>query len=147
MDISIECRPATAADITALSNLMVELGYPTTTVEMQQRMGAIFTQPDYHTWVAVHNNVVCGMIGFLKIYYWEQNGFYTKIQSLVVKDDYRRHGVGALLIQSCEEWSRQQKAVLMALNCGNKEERAAAHRFYPRMGFEHTSSGYIKMMN
>jgi GNAT superfamily N-acetyltransferase len=145
--MSIRIRDFQQEDISELAGLMRQLGYPTTASEMQERMHHISQQGEgYKTIIAVHDDEIAGMIGAAKIWCWEQNGFYIKIQALVVNQSFRNIGVGALLINACEEWARQTGAVLMALTCGNKEERKAAHLFYPRMGFEHKSSGYIKQL-
>jgi GNAT superfamily N-acetyltransferase len=143
---NIIIRAAGEKDIPALAMLMTELGYPTTIPEMEQRLARIMEQQDYRTLVAVAGNTVCGAIGFLRIYFWEKNGYYVKVQALVVSKTYRQLGVGALLINACEEWAIVNGAGQVALNSGNKVERQAAHRFYPKMGFVHTSSGYSKIL-
>ena len=142
----ITVRPATEADMTALTMLMNELGYLTTPEEMKERYDNILQQPDYKTLVAVKDEEVLGTAGILKIHYWECNGHYLRVQALVVRSTARRLGVGRLLLQAVEDWGLETGAVLISLNCGNKKSREAAHRFYPRVGFEHTSSGYTKWL-
>ena len=143
---AITVRPATESDIPALTILMNELGYLTSTEEMKARYDNILRQTDYKTVVAVREGEVLGMAGFLKIHYWECNGHFIRVQALVVRSTTRRLGVGRLLLQSVEEWGVETGAVLISLNCGNKESRKDAHRFYPKVGFEHTSSGYTKWL-
>lgn len=139
-------RPATAEDIPFLAALITDLGYPSTVAEMEARMAAILPLPHYHTTIALQDGIICGLIGFLKIFFWEQNGFYVKVQSLVVKSSHRRYGIGSLLMKACEDWARGHDARLITLNSGNRAEREAAHRFYPGIGFTHTSSGYTKIL-
>lgn len=134
-------QPGDMAGITALTN---ELGYPTTLEQMTARMNTLATQDNYRTFVAVINNQVAGYTGLCKNYFWEQDGHYLRIQALVVNRDHRRQGVGEQLIHAAEQMARQTGAKILLLNCGNREERQAAHQFYREMGFEPKSTGYIK---
>jgi GNAT superfamily N-acetyltransferase len=141
---SREFQPSDLPEITAL---MGELGYPTTLAEMTVRMEHISSNSDYRTLVVVKEREVVGMVGMMRCWFWEQNGFYVKIQALVVKSTARRMGVGEHLVGCAESWARSIGASAIFLNSGNKEERKAAHAFYPRMGFEHKSSGYVKQLH
>lgn len=133
-------------DIPDTTRLTVELGYPTTEELFQKRMATIITVPDYYTFVACDNNKVIGYIGTARQYFWEQDGTFFKIQALVVKQEYRKMGVGAALLQHVEKLAREQGASLLLLNSGNRPEREAAHRFYLDMGFEIKSTGFRKAL-
>lgn len=143
----VTTRDSSRKDIPELAALTVGLGYPTTRKEMAERMKAFVSNPDYKTIVAEKDNKVIGYIGMLRINYWEKNGCYIKIQTLVVKETARKTGAGKILINCAEKWARENNADLLALTCGNKAEREAAHKFYPKMGFVHNASGYIKLVN
>lgn len=143
----ITTREFCEADIPEMATLTVELGYPTTKEEMSVRMKAVASNPDYKTMIAEKNSRVIGFIGMLKINYWEKNGCYIKIQVLVVKGAARKTGAGNILINCAEGWARKNNADLLALTCGNKDEREAAHKFYPKMGFVHNAKGYIKLVD
>jgi len=142
----IEIRDFKLGDIEYLTVLTNELGYPSTVEEMTQRMEFILQLDTYWTYVAVLDERVVGYIGFHKNYFWEREGFYIKIQALVVKKEYRRFGIGRKLILSVEEFSRQLQAKTIVLTSGNREERQSAHQFYPQMGFEAKSIGYTKQL-
>jgi len=131
-------------DIPEMANLMIELGYATTVIEMTERLKQILQDTNYRTLVAINKNEVIGMIGLIKNFFWERNGCYVKVQALVVKQSFRKKGVGKLLIESAEDWAKEIGATLIALNCGIKEERNDAHKFYPKVGFQHKSFGYNK---
>jgi len=133
-------------DIPELAALTVELGYPTTSIEMAERINFFASNPDYKTIVAELNSIIIGYIGMIRINYWEKNGCYIKIQALVVKETARKTGAGKVLIKCAEEWARQNNADMLALTCGNKAEREAAHKFYPKMGFVLNASGYVKLV-
>lgn len=146
MQNNLFSREFQPSDLPEIAALMGELGYPTTPAEMTIRMGHIGSDPDYRTMVVVKEDEIVGMVGMMRCWFWEQNGFYVKIQALVVKSTTRRMGVGEYLVACAESWARSIGASTIFLNSGNKEERNAAHAFYPRMGFEHRSSGYVKQL-
>jgi GNAT superfamily N-acetyltransferase len=134
------------SDLTSVTDLTNELSYPTTVEQMKIRMEQILQMDNYWTFVAVLDNQVVGYIGINKNYFWEQDGNFIRIQALVVKREYRRHHVGQRLIEAAENHARQLKSRLLILNSGNREERQAAHQFYPKMGFEGKSTGYVKLL-
>ena len=135
------------SDLNSLTVLTNELGYPTSVEQMKIRMEQILQLDNYWTFVAVVDNQVVGYVGLNKNYFWEQDGHFVRVQALVVKKEFRRHHVGQLLIETAEMHARQLRSRLVILNCGNREERNAAHQFYPRMGYEGKSTGYIKRLD
>lgn len=135
-----------ATDISATTLLTNELGYSTTEAQTLQRMQAIQQAPDYYTFVAVADQTVIGYIGINKQLSWELDGSYFKIQALVVKNEYRKEGVGAALVQYVEDFAKARGAGYLLVNSGNRPERVAAHRFYERQGFEPKSTGFRKVL-
>jgi GNAT superfamily N-acetyltransferase len=137
-------RECIFSDIESLAILTTELGYPTTVSDMESRLTEISKNPNCRTIVAEINSVVVGYIGLLKSTSWEQNGCFIRIQALCVKSEYRKLGVGKALIDYAETWGKEISAKSLVLNSGNREERASAHKFYPKIGFEAKSTGYKK---
>ena len=137
-------RPATENDIPALAELMNELGYPTSTQEMHVRYTALAAHPDYTTWVAVIDEQVIGMIGLIRQLYYEKNGMYVRIGALVINNQYRKKGIGKLLMQKAEQWAVETGAGQLLLNSGNREERKDAHAFYQHLGYEPKTTGFVK---
>lgn len=144
---TITLRTYIEKDIPALTALTVALGYSTSPAEMGERLNNMHGNPHYKTIVACNGDEVLGYIGMIKNFFWEQNGCFVRIQALVVNSHARQKGIGAMLLQAAEQWAQEIDARLIVLNCGNKAERAAAHQFYPRMGFEAKSTGYIKTLD
>jgi GNAT superfamily N-acetyltransferase len=146
MQADVIIRKAGEEDGQALAELMNELGYPTTPADMQGRMEAIRQHPDYVTLLACTGDAVVGMLGASRHFYYERNGSYVRILALVTHTAYRKSGVAQSLLAAIESWARQGGAVSLILNCGNREERAVAHRFYAARGFKAKSTGYVKML-
>lgn len=145
-ETSITIRNFALTDLNSLTGLTNELGYVTTVEQMKARMETILLLRDHWTFAAVVDNKVVGYTGVSKNYFWEQDGHYIRIQALVVSQKHRRLGIGQKLIGAVETLARQLNARLIMLNCGNREERQQAHQFYPKMGFEPKSTGYVKQL-
>lgn len=143
---NIIIRAFETKDIPYLTSLTKELGYETTVDQMTERMSNILKLNNCWTLVAVVEDIVVGYIGLIKNYFWEQDGPYLRVQALVVNADYRKLGVGQQLIHAAEELARNQNIKTIVLNCTNREERKAAHQFYPKLGFESKSTGYVKQL-
>src|ERR1041385_1260861 len=129
--VNLSIRKFQSNDILDLTDLTNELGYPTTIEQMTLRMKAIIHLDNYWTFVAELNSRVVGYIGLNLNHFWEQDGYFIRIQALVVKKEYRRLGIGQKLIEQSEILARQVGAKLILLNCGNRDERKSAHSFYP----------------
>lgn len=147
MTAKVIIREYNPGDLAALVILTNELGYPGTEAEMKQRLDRIMHTPDYKTIVATIDHQVIGYMGMCRQFFWEQNGHYIKIQALVVKTEFRGSGAGKKLIEYAEDFAKRTGATSIFLNCGNKPEREGAHKFYPKMGFEAKSTGYVKKIS
>ena len=139
MENHMNIRPASKKDIPQLADLMEQLGYSTTTEEMESRYTRIEEDSHYHTLVAELDGKVAGMAGLCKGLFYEYNGFYVRIVAFVVDSHYRRRGIGEKLLLETERWA-------IGLNSGNRSERLAAHRFYAKMGYEQKSTGFSKAL-
>jgi GNAT superfamily N-acetyltransferase len=58
---------------------------------------------------------------------------YAYLQSLIVSEAYREHGIGIQLLTSCEKWARQRNATEMRLDTW-EFEKGPLH-FYERQGY------------
>lgn len=139
-------REAKINDVPDLVSLMEQLGYPTSVDKFKLRFNAIVANPSYHTLVAELDGKIVGMAGLCTGLSYEYDGFYVRIVAFVVDLNYRRNGIGEKLIQQAESWARDQGAIVIALNSGNREERKGAHQFYLKMGYEVKSIGFGKSL-
>ena len=139
-------RDACIEDLPALSDLMNQLGYPTSLAEMEQRFYGINNHADYKTFVVAAANEVIAMAGTVTNYFYEQNGCYVRIVAFVVNAAYRKKGAGKVLLQHIESRAKLAGASAVLLNCGNRAERQQAHEFYQKNGYQIKSSGYIKKL-
>ena len=143
-DKELIIREAEQSDIFDLTALMNELGYNTTVGEMKVRFDNIRNHSDYKTFIATGDTQILGMVGLTKNYFYEQNGIYVRVLALVTHSKFRQMGIGKKLMDIAENWAREIGAEKVFLNCGNREERAIAHLFYKKIGYEVKSSGFVK---
>ncbi|MDQ0352989.1 GNAT superfamily N-acetyltransferase [Alkalibacillus filiformis] len=134
-------------DLQSLAYLMGELGYPTTTDEMNHRMMKINASDDYRTLVYEQDGKVVGMTGLIRGFHYENNNNYIRIVALVVDSGERRSGIGKALLDAAEQWAKEQKASKLVLNSGNRDDREDAHHFYTSQGYEAKATGFYKKLN
>ena len=137
-------RSACHGDSLAIASLISQLGYPTSSGEMNERLAAILPAADYMTFVAEHNEEVVGMIGVAVGHYYEKNGTYGRLLALVVDGNCQGHGIGASLVAEAERWLKERGANSVIVNSG--KQRKDAHRFYQRLGYEETGSRFVKQL-
>ena len=107
MKNKIAIRLATKDDISFLSDLINDLGYLTTSEEMQKRFENIHNHSDYKTFVASIGNRIVGMAGATQNYSFEQNGKYVRIVAFVINSLFRQKGIGKKLLQAVEDWAKE----------------------------------------
>lgn len=137
-------RPGGESDSEEMVPLMIELGYPTTPEQMRTRMARIAAHPDYHTLVAERDGRVVGMVGVQRGIAWNADAPWARVNSLAVLPEEQGRGTGAALVAAAEAWAREQGATSIHLTTNARRE--GAHRFYERIGYEHTGRRYIRRL-
>ena len=132
-------------DAAPLAQLMCELGYETTTSEMQMRLVRIVTDERLRTFMAVCDGQVCGMIGTLTYPSIEHNDLSGRIVALVIMSTMRRRGIGRALIATAEKDFAQRRVRRVALN--TRLAREDAHRFYESVGYERNGWRFVKRLS
>ena len=119
-----------AAAITALSH---QPGYPLSAEQMLQNIDAVMKNKDHNAFVAVNNNNVIGWIGVAQSIQIEMPS-YCEINGLVVDHQYRKNGVGKMLIEKAKQWGKEKGNDQLGVHCNVK--RTEAHLFYQHLGFK-----------
>src|SRR4051794_14251336 len=132
-------------DAPAISQLICELGYETTTSEMQIRLERIAIDERLRTFVAVYDGKVCGMIGTLTYPSIEHNDFSGRIVALVIKSTMRRRGIGRALIATAENSFALTGIRRVALS--TQLAREDAHKFYESLGYERNGWRFVKQLS
>jgi ribosomal protein S18 acetylase RimI-like enzyme len=132
-------------DAAALAQLMCELGYETTKLEMQIRIERIAADERFRTFVAVLDGKVCGMIGTFTSPSYEHADSGGRILALATLSTMRRRGIGRALMATAEKDFAQRGIRRIALN--TRLAREDAHKFYESLGYERTGWRFVKQLS
>ena len=138
----IALRNVRSSDASQVAELMTELGYPTSTLQMASRLRIIGASQDYHSIVAVERKRTVGFVGAMIGRAYERDEPHGRIIVLVVRGTHRRRGIGTLLVAAAEEWLNRRGAVGCAVNSG--KSRSDAHRFYASLGYQATGTRFAR---
>ena len=132
---AVKIRRATKRDAERIAELCGQLGYPATATQIAQRLVRI--KPASQHAVLVAESPEGKIIGWLHVSVAPllEVELRAEVNGLVVADEERSLGAGALLLQAAEEWARKQGCKNMSVRSNIVRERA--HQFYLRNGYEH----------
>jgi GNAT superfamily N-acetyltransferase len=143
---AITIRRAKSSDAARIAELCGQLGYPAKPAEITQRLRRI-KPPSQHA-VLVAESPERRVIGWLHVSVSPliEVELRAEVNGLVVADDERSHGTGALLLRAAEQWACSRGCKSMAVRSNVIRERA--HQFYLRQGFEHykTQKAFRKLI-
>ena len=131
MEISV--RQISSEDAVAITALSQQLGYPLTPEQILQNINAVRRSKDHDAFVAVHDDKVVGWIGLAQAIMIESLPF-CEINGLVIDENYRKTGIGKLLVERARQWANQKGNRTLRLRCNVK--RIEAHQFYQHLGFK-----------
>lgn len=129
-DVTI--RRATLGDVEAITRLAGELGYPSTAEQIERRLRGLLDTGDNAVFVAESESVVVGWLHAGTVAALETDSF-ADIRGMVVSEDVRSRGIGALLVAAAEEWARGKGMNRMRVR--SNVVRGRAHAFYERLGY------------
>jgi len=146
-DTMITIKNAIRDDIPSLVPLIYDLGYPAPAAEIEERLANILNLEEFRTLIAfTEEGQAAGMIGMSENFGYEHNAKYVRVLALVVGKDFRKAGIGALLMAEAEKWAAEIDAYMIVLTSGLRDERKAAYAFYQSIGYEIKSSGFVKRL-
>jgi GNAT superfamily N-acetyltransferase len=145
MMASVNIRDAVLGDAEPIGKLITELGYPTTSEAMWDRLTIILNDPNYATFVADAGGSVIGVAGAILSWYYEKDGLYSRLAVLAVSSTARGLGIGGQLVQAVEHWAASKGAREVFVNSGF--HRGDAHGFYERCGYSRTGFRFVKRLD
>jgi GNAT superfamily N-acetyltransferase len=133
--VAIKIRRAKSSDGAQIAELCDQLGYPAKPAEIAQRLRKI-KPPSQHA-VLVAESPEQKVIGWLHVSVSPlvEVELRAEVNGLVVDDNERSSGTGALLLRAAEQWARSRGCKNMSVRSNVIRERA--HQFYLRHGYEH----------
>jgi GNAT superfamily N-acetyltransferase len=132
---AIKIRRAKGSDAAQIAELCGQLGYPAKPAEIAQRLRKI-KPPSQHA-VLVAESPEQKVIGWLHVSVSPlvEVELRAEVNGLVVDNNERSRGTGALLLRAAEQWARSRGCKSMSVRSNVIRERA--HQFYLRHGYEH----------
>ncbi len=130
--VSPTIRPARPDDAAALAPLAAQLGYPSTTADIESRLALILPDPAQLVAVAEVSGQVVGWI-HAALYLTLESGAAVELRGLVIDEKHRGMGLGRALTERAEEWTRQRGARIVRLR--SNIVRDGAHAFYQHLGY------------
>ncbi|HET7258578.1 MAG TPA: GNAT family N-acetyltransferase [Candidatus Acidoferrum sp.] len=131
----VKIRPARSKDAARLAELSGQLGYPSTAVEIRQRLRKL--KPASQNALFVAEDRDAGVVGWahVSVNYLIEVGTRAELNGLIVAEGQRSRGAGARLLEAAEAWARKHGCPSMSVRSNVIRERA--HKFYERQGYEH----------
>jgi len=130
--MSIRIRPVNDADAPAIKALSVQLGYQLSSEETIENIKEILSNKDQAAFVAYTDDTIIGWIHIFRTVRLESKSF-IEIGGLIIDGNYRKQGVGKLLVNSAIEVAKEKHVRKLRARCNKKQ--IEAHQFYRALGF------------
>lgn len=131
----LKIRRARQNDATRLAELCGQLGYPTSSRQMADRLKSVLRQKTGACFVA--ETAEEGLIGWIHVSVTPllEVERRAEVNGLVVDEGVRSRGAGARLLEAGEHWARKMRCQGVSVRSNVIRERA--HEFYLRQGYQH----------
>ena len=129
----MEIRTVRNEDARAVAELSGQLGYPTSTAAMTDRLARLERSGGGVVLVAEDAGRVIGWLHIASAYRIEYAP-YGEITGLVVDERHRGGGVGRALLAAAERWAAEQGFDTVRVR--SNVVRTRAHQFYERHGYD-----------
>jgi predicted N-acetyltransferase YhbS len=141
MTNDVRIRPMRPSDSERVADLATQLGYPSTTDEIEHRLAEVGENPRAAALVAV--DVTETVVGWIQVERTPSLAVSDSalIGGLVVDEHHRSGRIGAALLEAGERWARDHGA--RTITVSSRVAREGAHRFYEREGYERLKTSHI----
>ena len=139
MVVDVVLRRMQRADVSAATALCAQLGYPTNEEAVARRFTSLSTLDDHEFFVATMGEAVVGWV-HVHIRQGLESGPDGEVGGLVVDERQRGAGIGRLLMEEAERWTRARGCTRLRLR--SNVIRTGAHAFYQRIGYRICKTQY-----
>ena len=144
MDVRI--RKLQRTDMQAVARIWREaLEIPVTDGELCETYAKMDGDDRYTTYVAEADGSVVGLVTMVTALAIGHPAGYTKVNGLGVLREYRRRGIGTMLLKQAEQEAVANGTRYIGLASGFSREDA--HAFYETMGYRKTSYWFRKHLD
>ena len=125
-------RVASIDDEGEIAKLTTELGYPTEPAEIAVRLNLLRQSDRDCVLVAEEDGIIAGWVQ-AHLSTTLESGRRMEIEGLIISRLFRRKGIGKLLVEAAETWSRKAGAEIITVR--SNINRLESHDFYSAIGF------------
>ena len=142
VDLENACaiRPLVASDAEAAAALSEQLGYPVTAAAFTRRIAALASDMNRLALAAMRRGELVGWAD-AAVERHLQGDDVVVLVGLVVRDDVRGLGIGRMLCEAIEQWTRTKGIEMLRVR--SQIKRVDAHRFYLRDGFRQVKTSIV----
>jgi GNAT superfamily N-acetyltransferase len=126
-------RQMVPADLPAVQALLKQLGTDIDLSELERRFASTTDAADHEILVGTNNDSVVGLLHMYARPALEKPP-EAIVQALVVDSAHRGTGIGRILMDAAEHWTRERGFESIALS--SHVSREAAHAFYTALGYQ-----------
>ena len=133
-------RAANLEDVPQLTDLLDQLGYPMSPAAVQDNLHAYLRDPDRAVLVAEVNGKIAGCLALDIARTFHREANQMRIVSLVIDRDYRRKGIGKLLLAKAEERAKKEGCWIIEVTSAARRKKDGTHAFYEHQGYGNDTS-------
>jgi GNAT superfamily N-acetyltransferase len=144
MNDSVAIRSPLPSDLDELASLLGELGYPASPSAVASRLSRLARHADVAMFVADLDGSAVGLATGHMLDAIHHDQPVAMLSALIVAERCRGRGVGRALVDAVETWAARYGS--RRITVATALAREGAHAFYERLGYEHTSRRYSKVL-
>ena len=135
-------RSAKVEDTLQIATLLEQLGYPSKTEVVKERICLLSSGGADRIWVAEFQGKVVGLLAFHLTPLLHVSGSLGRITAVVVDERFRGKGIGRQLVETAERWAWERDCTRIEVTSG--DQRAQAHQFYQDLGYALEAKRFTK---
>ncbi|HTH54798.1 MAG TPA: GNAT family N-acetyltransferase [Cyclobacteriaceae bacterium] len=136
-------READEKDADILSQLLMQLGYPTPIHESKRRI-QLYHQEGYKLFMAELSNQPIGFIALHWYHAVHHPHLIGRVVAFCIDESVRGKGCGSQLLKYAEDFFQDLSCVKVELTSNLR--RKESHTYYLRKGYQQTSMHFVKFL-
>ncbi|WP_434574840.1 GNAT family N-acetyltransferase [Pseudomonas sp. Z3-6] len=138
----MKVRKALLTDAESVSRLLGQLGYQASPKLIRDKLEALELSARDTVLLAQDGKNIIGVISLHVLELFHQSGRLGRITSLVIDEDSRGQGVGAMLVFAADAFFIEQLCVRSEVT--SSDHRMQAHIFYQQQGYAVDERRFVK---
>ena len=135
-------RSAKVEDSPQIAALLAQLGYPSESEVLREKISLLSSGGADRIWVAEFQGKVVGLLAFHLTPLLHVSGSLGRITAVVVDERFRGKGIGKQLVETAERWAWERDCTRIEVTSG--EQRTQAHQFYQDLGYALEAKRFTK---